>query len=68
MAMRPTAVFINLSVRDLKRSVEFFRELGFEFDSGFTDCQATCTSPSPFPAAGGGTAWHFGGCADPGAA
>ncbi len=35
-------LFINLSVRDLKRSVEFFRQLGFKFDRRFTDDQAAC--------------------------
>ncbi|MER0240970.1 VOC family protein [Streptomyces sp. HSW2009] len=28
-------VFINLPVRDVKRSTEFFRELGFEFNDEF---------------------------------
>jgi len=40
--MRSGTVFINLSVRDLKRSMEFFRQLGFEFDPRFTDGQAAC--------------------------
>jgi predicted lactoylglutathione lyase len=35
-------VFINLPVRDLKRSIEFFTRLGFEFDPKFTDQNATC--------------------------
>ena len=35
-------MFVNLSVRDLKRSVEFFTKLGFEFNPHFTDDTATC--------------------------
>jgi predicted lactoylglutathione lyase len=35
-------VFINLPVRDLKRSIEFFTRLGFEFDPKFTDENGTC--------------------------
>lgn len=35
-------LFINLSVRDLKRSMEFFRRLGFQFDPRFADDQAAC--------------------------
>jgi len=35
-------LFVNLAVRDLKRSVAFFTELGFAFDPRFTDDKATC--------------------------
>ena len=35
-------MFVNLPVRDLKRSVEFFTRLGFTFNPRFTDEQATC--------------------------
>jgi len=35
-------LFVNLSVRDLKRSVDFFTELGFTFNPNFTDETATC--------------------------
>ena len=35
-------IFVNLAVKDLRRSVDFFEQLGFEFDSRFTDEQATC--------------------------
>jgi predicted lactoylglutathione lyase len=35
-------LFVNLAVRDLKRSVEFFSKLGFRFDPRFTDENATC--------------------------
>lgn len=35
-------LFVNLSVKDLQRSVEFFTRLGFSFDPRFTDASATC--------------------------
>jgi uncharacterized protein len=35
-------VFINLPVRDLKKSIEFFTKLGFSFNPQFTDETATC--------------------------
>ena len=35
-------IFVNLAVKDLNRSVEFFTKLGFAFDQRFTDEQATC--------------------------
>jgi predicted lactoylglutathione lyase len=38
----PRQLFVNLPVRDLKRSVEFFTQLGFAFDPRFTDDSATC--------------------------
>ena len=34
--------FINLPVKSLKRSVDFFEALGFSFDQQFTDENATC--------------------------
>ena len=40
--MAPRKLFVNLAVRDLKRSVDFFTELGFTFDPNFTDETATC--------------------------
>lgn len=43
--MAPAAnrkLFVNLAVRDLQRSVDFFTKLGFAFDSRFTDETATC--------------------------
>jgi hypothetical protein len=39
---RSRKVFINLPVRDLARSVEFFTRLGFAFNPQFTDENATC--------------------------
>lgn len=38
----PRQLFVNLAVRDLKRSVDFFTKLGFAFDPRFTDDSATC--------------------------
>ncbi|HEY3450515.1 MAG TPA: VOC family protein [Myxococcales bacterium] len=37
-----TQLFVNLPVKDLKRSVEFFSRLGYRFDPRFTDQNATC--------------------------
>ncbi len=39
---RPRKLFLNLPVADLKRSVDFFTKLGFEFNKDFTDDNATC--------------------------
>jgi len=35
-------IFVNLPVRDLKRSMDFFSSLGFEFNRQFTDEKAAC--------------------------
>ncbi len=35
-------IFVNLPVKDLKRSVEFFTKLGYTFNPQFTDENATC--------------------------
>jgi predicted lactoylglutathione lyase len=35
-------IFVNLPVRDLSRSMDFFRELGFDFNRQFTDDKAAC--------------------------
>ena len=37
-----TQIFVNLPVKDLKSSVQFFSKLGFKFDPQFTDENATC--------------------------
>lgn len=37
-----TKLFVNLPVKDLKRSIEFFTRLGFAFNPRFTDEKATC--------------------------
>lgn len=35
-------VFINLAVKDLEKSINFFTKLGFSFNPQFTDEHATC--------------------------
>jgi predicted lactoylglutathione lyase len=35
-------IFVNLSVRDLTKSMEFFTALGFTFNAQFTDDKAAC--------------------------
>lgn len=35
-------MFVNLAVRDLKTSMDFFSSLGFGFDPKFTDDKAAC--------------------------
>lgn len=37
-----TKIFVNLPVKDLKKSITFFTQLGFSFNPQFTDEQATC--------------------------
>ena len=37
-----TQIFVNLPVKDLQRSVEFFGKLGYSFNPQFTDENATC--------------------------
>jgi predicted lactoylglutathione lyase len=37
-----TQIFVNLPVKDLDRSVDFFGKLGYTFDPQFTDANATC--------------------------
>jgi uncharacterized protein len=36
-----TKIFVNLPVKDLKQSVDFFTQLGFNFNAQFTDETAT---------------------------
>jgi uncharacterized protein len=35
-------IFVNLAVRDLKKSMDFFAALGFSFNPQFTDDNAAC--------------------------
>lgn len=35
-------IFVNLPVRDLKRSMTFFKALGMSFDAAFTNDDAAC--------------------------
>lgn len=37
-----TKIFVNLPVRNLKKSIEFFAKLGFTFNPQFTDETAAC--------------------------
>lgn len=37
-----TQIFVNLPVKDLQGSVEFFSKLGYTFDPQYTDENATC--------------------------
>jgi predicted lactoylglutathione lyase len=37
-----TKIFVNLPVKNLNRSIEFFSRLGFTFNQQFTDETATC--------------------------
>ena len=38
--MANTKIFVNLPVKDLKRTVEFFGKLGYKFNAQFTDDNA----------------------------
>ena len=40
--MKHSQIFVNLPVKDLKRSVAFFTKLGYSFNPQFTDENATC--------------------------
>ena len=37
-----TKIFVNLPVKDLNKSIEFFTKLGYTFNPQFTDDTATC--------------------------
>ena len=37
-----TQIFVNLPVKDLERSVDFYTKLGYRFNPQFTDENATC--------------------------
>jgi predicted lactoylglutathione lyase len=37
-----TKIFLNLPVKDLNKSISFFKQLGFSFDSKFTNEKGTC--------------------------
>ena len=40
--MKDTKIFVNLPVKDLDKTIEFFTKLGFKFNPQFTDKNATC--------------------------
>lgn len=37
-----TQIFVNLPVKDLKKSMDFFTQLGYSFNAQFTDDKAAC--------------------------
>lgn len=37
-----TKIFVNLAVKDLNRSVDFFKAIGYSFNKQFTDETAAC--------------------------
>lgn len=37
-----TKIFVNLPVKDLQRSMDFFRQLGYSFNQQYTDDTAAC--------------------------
>lgn len=42
MGLKAAQIYVNLPVKDLNKSVEFFTKVGFEFNPQFTDENATC--------------------------
>ncbi|TYP73202.1 VOC family protein [Paenibacillus methanolicus] len=42
MALQLSKTFINLPVKDLRQSMDFFSHIGFDFNLQFTDDNATC--------------------------
>ncbi|BBH24871.1 glyoxalase [Paenibacillus baekrokdamisoli] len=42
MALQAKRIFVNLPVKDLNKSIDFFTKVGFEFNPQFTDESTTC--------------------------
>ncbi|MED4599187.1 VOC family protein [Paenibacillus validus] len=42
MGVQADQVFVNLPVKDLNTSIDFFTKIGFEFNAQYTDENATC--------------------------
>jgi len=42
MGVKTDKIFVNLPVKDLKKSIDFFTKIGFEFNTQFTNENATC--------------------------
>ncbi|MCR8630465.1 VOC family protein [Paenibacillus radicis (ex Xue et al. 2023)] len=42
MGVKADKIFVNLPVKDLNKTVDFFTSIGFEFNPQFTDENATC--------------------------
>ncbi|HWM88426.1 MAG TPA: VOC family protein [Kofleriaceae bacterium] len=47
MSKNNRQIYINLPIRDIKRSMEFFSRLGFEFNPKFSDDNAACMVINP---------------------
>ncbi|WP_054023477.1 VOC family protein [Bacillus sp. FJAT-28004] len=47
MAFQSANIFVNLPIKDLNKTVDFFSKLGFEFNPQFTDEKATCMIIGP---------------------
>lgn len=47
MAIQSNNIFINLPVKDLDRSMQFFGDIGFEFNEQMTDKNAACMIIGP---------------------
>lgn len=44
-----TQIFVNLPVKNLDKSIEFFTQMGYTFNQQFTDETATCMIVSKPP-------------------
>jgi predicted lactoylglutathione lyase len=42
MTKMATKIFVNLPVKDLRRSIDFFTKLGYTFNPQFSDENSTC--------------------------
>jgi uncharacterized protein len=42
MALQSKQIFVNLPVKDLNKTKEFFKSIGYEFNAQFTDEKAAC--------------------------
>ncbi|MFE0556244.1 VOC family protein [Paenibacillus sp. NPDC058910] len=42
MALRCDNIFVNLPVKDLEKTKDFFSKIGFDFNAQFTDKNAAC--------------------------
>jgi predicted lactoylglutathione lyase len=42
MGITAEKIFVNLPIKDLKKSVDFFSKIGFEFNAQFTNENSTC--------------------------
>lgn len=42
MGVQADKIFVNLPVKDLNKSIDFFSKVGFEFNAQFTNENATC--------------------------